>query len=556
MIVSCPNCSTKFRLDDSKITEKGVKVRCSKCKHIFNVTKNDAIPDGDDTMIASPPEPSPPPTPAPSPEPEPKEDTFDFKEETPAPQSSSGADGFDDGLGDFSFDDEQSAAEESPPKEDFDDFDDFSFDDDSSKKEADAPPPPSPEPAPEPQQQDDDFGDFDFDDEPAPPPPPPPSLDPPVPESAAPPPTDSADAGFSDDFDFDDFSDTADSVSKETSDDMGTDDFAGDFGADDLGDGDFDMGLDSPPDTGASPPAPGGDDIQEFGDISFDDNQTPTPETQLDPGDMGGDELQLDTGAGGQSADEFKQSISAANGGGSSSDDAYAFDANGGGELPDTEVPEPTVRESAAESPESREAPVKKKQKKAAKSGKKGPLGKILAIVVILGVVGGAIYHLNSTGKLKINLNELNLTNIKIMIGLEKPVLPKDVIEIAPMKAGSFYKITRDDGKIIWILKGTITNYYETSQWMILLEASVKDGENIKTSQAMFGNTLLSDMLKKMPIEQLKAMTMANEDAELNQRILIPAQSAEFMIIFDNIETPNPSLVGENPVVIKGHEAL
>ena len=38
MIVTCASCLTKFRLDDSKISEKGAKVRCSKCHHVFYVT--------------------------------------------------------------------------------------------------------------------------------------------------------------------------------------------------------------------------------------------------------------------------------------------------------------------------------------------------------------------------------------------------------------------------------------------------------------------------------------------------------------------------------------
>ena len=39
MIVQCDECNAKFKLDDSKIKEGGVKVRCSKCKHIFVVEK-------------------------------------------------------------------------------------------------------------------------------------------------------------------------------------------------------------------------------------------------------------------------------------------------------------------------------------------------------------------------------------------------------------------------------------------------------------------------------------------------------------------------------------
>jgi predicted Zn finger-like uncharacterized protein len=35
VIVTCEQCRTQFRLDDSKIPEMGARVRCSKCKHAF-----------------------------------------------------------------------------------------------------------------------------------------------------------------------------------------------------------------------------------------------------------------------------------------------------------------------------------------------------------------------------------------------------------------------------------------------------------------------------------------------------------------------------------------
>jgi len=37
MIITCASCLTKFNLDDSRIPPKGVKVRCSRCKHVFYV---------------------------------------------------------------------------------------------------------------------------------------------------------------------------------------------------------------------------------------------------------------------------------------------------------------------------------------------------------------------------------------------------------------------------------------------------------------------------------------------------------------------------------------
>lgn len=37
MIIRCPECSTGFRLPEEQVTPKGVKVRCSRCRHVFRV---------------------------------------------------------------------------------------------------------------------------------------------------------------------------------------------------------------------------------------------------------------------------------------------------------------------------------------------------------------------------------------------------------------------------------------------------------------------------------------------------------------------------------------
>jgi predicted Zn finger-like uncharacterized protein len=44
MIVKCEQCETKFKIPDDKVTDKGVKVRCTKCGHTFRVTKSPAAP--------------------------------------------------------------------------------------------------------------------------------------------------------------------------------------------------------------------------------------------------------------------------------------------------------------------------------------------------------------------------------------------------------------------------------------------------------------------------------------------------------------------------------
>ena len=59
MIIQCEKCQTRFRLDDSRVTSKGVKVRCTKCKHVFAVRKEEPdaefLPSGGAIAELSPP---------------------------------------------------------------------------------------------------------------------------------------------------------------------------------------------------------------------------------------------------------------------------------------------------------------------------------------------------------------------------------------------------------------------------------------------------------------------------------------------------------------------
>jgi predicted Zn finger-like uncharacterized protein len=52
MIVQCELCSTKFKLDDAKVKDEGVRVRCSKCRHIF-VVRKEQVETADDTDFDS-----------------------------------------------------------------------------------------------------------------------------------------------------------------------------------------------------------------------------------------------------------------------------------------------------------------------------------------------------------------------------------------------------------------------------------------------------------------------------------------------------------------------
>lgn len=44
MVVSCPQCATRFNLDEGLITRESVKVRCSRCRHVFQVSRPDGPP--------------------------------------------------------------------------------------------------------------------------------------------------------------------------------------------------------------------------------------------------------------------------------------------------------------------------------------------------------------------------------------------------------------------------------------------------------------------------------------------------------------------------------
>ena len=64
MIVQCPECTTKYNLDDSKIGHDGSKVRCTRCKNVFTVFK--PLPAGLQSPAAAAPQPAPKPAPTPA----------------------------------------------------------------------------------------------------------------------------------------------------------------------------------------------------------------------------------------------------------------------------------------------------------------------------------------------------------------------------------------------------------------------------------------------------------------------------------------------------------
>lgn len=57
MDVSCPKCQTEYELDDARITEDGVTVKCTSCAHVFRVKRKSLVV----TLPVRPGEPPPPP---------------------------------------------------------------------------------------------------------------------------------------------------------------------------------------------------------------------------------------------------------------------------------------------------------------------------------------------------------------------------------------------------------------------------------------------------------------------------------------------------------------
>ena len=177
MIIQCDQCSARFKLDDSKVTESGVKVRCKRCHHIFQVRK-ELPPEADITALFTMPEESPEETPPEAPAEPPPPDAAEFTAPGVSPEPDtepSTAAPPDDCHFSFEFalpttesDDGASASQETTPPDTSnfalsqpDDIRDFSFMEESAGNEAAMPPPPK-EPAFETTEWENEWGEVDI----------------------------------------------------------------------------------------------------------------------------------------------------------------------------------------------------------------------------------------------------------------------------------------------------------------------------------------------------------------------------------------------------------
>lgn len=277
MILQCDQCNTKFRLDDSKLKPGGVKVRCSKCRHVFVAGAEQKQEESEfDALLSGLGAPAAAAIEAPAPAAEQAANDMAAVEAGVKPQQPEESDGF--GLGDFDFSADVGEPLSPAPAQDTAlpekaatapgddlDFGDLSFD--IAPAAAETPAPAAPE------AEFGEFGDFDFNDE----------------TVAAPPKEQPA----GDEIDFGEVSlDQAPAPAKEEQ--------AAPAAADAFDFGEFSFDEETPLVKEESP-APAAADAFEFGEFSFDESapaakeepQTPAAADSLDFG-----ELSFEEGAG------------------------------------------------------------------------------------------------------------------------------------------------------------------------------------------------------------------------------------------------------------------
>ena len=168
MIVQCDHCNTRFKLDDAKIKPGGVKVRCSKCKEIFLVKKEEPLEEPGASPVAAPgpaaaaggPYGAVPSSPADFPD----EESLNFEPSVltneASPPSETAEDSAGMGFDEFSFSDEPSAtqADASPPAGESYDFGEVAFDRQATEEKPVSA-------APQPAADELDFGDMPFPEE-------------------------------------------------------------------------------------------------------------------------------------------------------------------------------------------------------------------------------------------------------------------------------------------------------------------------------------------------------------------------------------------------------
>lgn len=113
MIIQCEQCQTKFKLDDSKVADKSIKVRCARCRHVFSVAGTQGVPEDSASFAQHAPESQIEEEPGVATEPA-QETVVGFEPDTHGEEGTSGESSLLDSFS-FATDEEQAAPDSSPP---------------------------------------------------------------------------------------------------------------------------------------------------------------------------------------------------------------------------------------------------------------------------------------------------------------------------------------------------------------------------------------------------------------------------------------------------------
>ena len=562
MVIQCDECQSKFKLDDSKITEKGVKVRCTKCKHIFTV-KKETSPD-DNEIKEAPPSDEPHTASPPSEEVESSQgldaETGEASQEEKDKPSEEETDAFGlggdeapgageeesllfDGFGEMEGEAETSdetfglaegTEEESPAEEtgageeDLASFDSFGLDEGTEEAA----------PAEATGAGEEDLASFDSF-----------GLDE-VTEEAAP--AEETGAGEEDLASFDSFG--LDEVTEEAApaEETGA-------GEEDLASFDsfgLDEGTEEAVEEGTGDE---GDQAFGMGDFGLDSEPSGTEDSGSDEGAFGfeaeGEGLGLEETSPGEIPDETSsfelddgsEELSLDTGDDSASFGEYDLD-EGEGSSEELEVEDSLLSHDSVELASEPEPPiaddiVQKKEKKKSfdeypakakgkKSKKKKPTLLIL-ILLILAALGGGVYYLVTSGK-NITVGGVNLQaliqDIKVQVGM----VDTQKVEIKGLNG--YYKTTKKKGTI-FVVEGKAANAFKRPISFIKLKGTLygNNGKALMTEVAYAGNNFSDNDLLEFSRSKVKDEMNYKVGKGLVNSNIPPKKEIPFMIVFYNV---------------------
>lgn len=473
MIVQCSECSTRFKLDDSKVTESGIRVRCSKCKHVFTVRKESPPEEADldsflsslggDETPASTPEPKPSPAapsaPAAAQDSAPADDEFSFDfstDTTPAAAPPAGHEPeHSDSFGDFSFDEgshskpELGTPDTQPPAQQAND--EFSFDDFPAPEEETAA-------APEPPTADDAFS-FDFSS--------PPAAADEVPKSK--------ESSFEEDFSFEETVAPKPGIASPPTHPAASDE--------------FDLGL---------PSAPSAEETDAFSFETAVSQQQDELAPPVEP-KPGKDSFDLDF------VSSEKESIPPA-----APTPSFSFEA-----------PAPATDMAFEDEPPALSPASRRQQTPGIK--------RILTAVLILLILGGGGYYLTNLGPGE--LGKLGLSELSQKLGLGKEEIR---LELKNVKGAYIHNAEAGD---LFVVRGEVFNGGNRTRTGIQVKASVygKGGAEVAGRTAYCGNPLSDSQVSSMPFKEMEKSMNDQFGKSLANLGLEPQKSIPFTVVLPSV---------------------